>query len=176
MISVNANTILTPLLEDDLEELAVAINDPLVSSNTLTIPYPYTMDDARAFYERIAKKREDAGYPTEFAIKIDGKLAGCIGLVCAQGYHHHRSEIGYWISAAYRGKGIMKSVIGAFCQHIFDTLTFKRIEAITYCDNIASQRVLEVNEFVREGMLRKYVVHQNKTKDVYIYSRLHPSF
>lgn len=175
MIQVTDSIRLHPLALSDLEDLAEAINDPVIAANTLTIPHPYTLEDAHTFYDLICKKRTAAGYATEFIVRVDESLAGGIGIVGQQGFHSHRTEIGYWMNPHFRGKGVMSAVVGAFCKHIFAELTFKRIEAITYCDNIASQRVLEVNGFAREGMLRKFVKHQDKVKDVYIYSRLHPS-
>ena len=173
-ISVGDNIELGLLRESDLNDLVQAINDYEISANTLNIPFPYGIDDARRFLEHTKNQRLEAGFPVNWSIKIEGRVQGGIGMLCNDGYDSHRTEIGFWIATAFHNKGIMTNVIGKFVKYIFDQMLFTRLQANTLCENIASQRTLEKNGFLREGLLRKYYKTQNEYVDVYCYSKLHP--
>ncbi len=173
-IDVSEHIRLDLLQRSDLAKLVDAINDPYVASQTRTIPHPYTMEDGLYFYERVQNNAKTAGFKFNFSIFDDKDVIGGIGLLCEDGYSSHRSSLGYWLAAGFRGKGIMTNVIESFVSYIFKNTAFKRLQAHTYCDNIASQKVLEKNGFLREGMLRKYVEKDFELKDVYLYSKLHP--
>ena len=175
MISVRDEVQLTRLLATDLDDLVHAINDQYIHVNTLNIPFPYTMNDARDFLHRTQVRREEAGFTLNWSIKIHDVVQGGIGMLCNDGYESHRTEIGYWMASAFRKRGIMTDTIHAFVNYIFDELHFTRLQANTLCDNIPSQRVLEKNGFIREGLLRKYFKTDDEYVDVYCYSRLHPA-
>ena len=54
-------------------------------------------------------------------------------------------------------------------------MNIERIEAFVDPINIGSQRVLEKNGFIQEGLLRNYVIQKGILKDRFIYSFLKPS-
>ncbi len=174
-LPVKDDIYLAQLSREDIPGLVSAINDPQIASNTISIPYPYSLTDGLDFLRLCVERQRSAGYYTDWVIKREDEVVGGIGLLCQDGYQSHRSEFGYWVASAYRNKGIITGAIKTFVQFVFDKLHFVRLEAHTFCDNVASQKVLEKNGFLREGMLRKYVQKENALKDVYYFSRLHPS-
>ena len=89
--------VLRPLEEADAPALAAAIGDDPDLDRWTRMPFPYTEDDARAF---IAGTEE-----TAFAVlaRSDGELLGGIG---ARAHGPAIVEIGYWVKADARGRGV----------------------------------------------------------------------
>lgn len=173
-IAIDEDSCLVQMTVDDIPELVVAINDKHIADNTLTIPFPYTPEDGLQFLNLIDARHAETGHLTNWLIKKSGKVIGGIGLVCQEGFEAHRTELGYWVSSAYRSKGITTLALKTLINYIFDNLHFVRLEAHTFCENIASQKVLEKNGFIKEGLLRCYIEKNGAFKDVYSYSKLHP--
>lgn len=90
----------------DADRLAVLLNDLEISKWVTTMPYPYTVDDARWFIE-------NRNGPLLFAITLreTGELIGSVAL---------KAEIGYWLAPAHWGKGIMKEATTAMITHWFN--------------------------------------------------------
>lgn len=106
-----------------------------------------------------------------WGIEIDNRLVGTCG------YNnwsrvHKKCEISYDLSYQYWGKGIMTEVIAIITEFAFKKMLVNRVQATAAIDNIGSIRVLEKNEFKREGTLAKYGILNNVVKDYYIYSKV----
>jgi len=129
-------------------------------------PHPYTMEDARKWI-RLAGEESPQ---TNFAIVVDGKAIGGIGLVMNGDIHRCSAEIGYWLGEAFWGRGIATEAVRALTQWAFDNFDLSRIYAGVLEWNPASMRVLEKAGYQLEGRLRKAVVKQNRVMDELIYS------
>jgi RimJ/RimL family protein N-acetyltransferase len=70
-------------------------------------------------------------------------------------------EIGFWVLAASRGRGVAPRAVRLFAEWALRATPIRRVQAKTYDDNAASQRVLEKVGFVREGVLRSYYPRPN---------------
>lgn len=80
--------------------------------------------------------------------KISGEfIGGCL----LRPYHDEANilEIGYSITPKYWGQGLATEMIAGLIKYGFTEDTIKEITAVTELPNIASQRVLEKNGFVR---------------------------
>jgi RimJ/RimL family protein N-acetyltransferase len=82
-----------------------------------------------------------------------------------------RVEIGYWLFAEGRGRGIATRVARALARHAFD-VGLQRVEAVVRPDNLPSVRVLERAGFTREGLMRSLLPHDGGRADAFIYSLL----
>lgn len=82
--------------------------------------------------------------------------------------------IGYSVDGQYQGKGYATQAVKLATDYGFKILRLHRIEAGVMPKNIASQRVLEKNGFVREGLARKNVHINGKWEDHYTYGCLNP--
>jgi RimJ/RimL family protein N-acetyltransferase len=85
----------------------------------------------------------------------------------------HRVELGYVINKSFQGRGYMTETVRAIIDWAFQQPNIYRVYATTSVDNIASQRVMENVGMLREGLLRKYIVHPNisdEPRDSYIYA------
>ena len=69
-------------------------------------------------------------------------------------------EIGYALSPEGRGKGYCTEAVKLLLDYSFLTTLVARIQAHTDVRNVASQRVLEKNGFVKEGTNRQSYSNQ----------------
>jgi len=159
----------------DFPDLVRHINDPVLFENTLTVPYPYTTAHAESYLAHVREFEEKEGIQKDWIIRYQGKLIGGIGALYNYGVHSHKTEIGYWISSEYRGRGFMTKVIGAFVMFLFEERKFIRVEANVFVGNSSSARVLEKNGFVLEGTVRAAFIKNGQVKDTWLYALLKPA-
>jgi RimJ/RimL family protein N-acetyltransferase len=62
-----------------------------------------------------------------------------------------RVFLGYWIDERYQRQGYMTEAVAAITAWAFDTPAVRSVEASAPSDNLASQKVLLKNRFVRDG-------------------------
>jgi ribosomal-protein-alanine N-acetyltransferase len=65
-----------------------------------------------------------------------------------------KAEIGYWLTADVRGKGIATQATKLLTEFGFESIGFHRIEALVVESNKPSLKVLENAGYVQEGVLR----------------------
>lgn len=139
------------------------LNEREMFNNTLRIPFPYQLDDAR---ERIRMNRRFERrhrQQMDWAIRDEeGQLIGMIGRHYQYGMYSHRDEIGYWLARPYWGQGVMTTVIRKFCQMLFETTNLIRLEATVFEHNEASIRVLVKTGFQQEGFMRKAFLKEGR--------------
>lgn len=82
------------------------------------------------------------------------------------------AHLGYWISHASQGAGIMTAAVGAAINIAAVDLGLHRLEAATLVHNTASQRVLEKNGFEAYGMARAYLRIAGQWQDHRMYQRI----
>ena len=105
-------------------------------------------------------------------IVLDGHApAGWITLV-VNNWDHGLAEVGYALSTAFQGRGVMTRAMGLLLKDLFTNTRLERLEARCATGNGASQRVLEKLGFEREGRLRGYFRLGNRRVDNYLYSYL----
>jgi RimJ/RimL family protein N-acetyltransferase len=155
--------VLRTLEADDAPALASAIGDDPELDRWTRIPFPYTADDARAF---IASTEESA-----FAIldSTDGELLGGIG---ARAGGEAVVEIGYWVKADARGRGVATRALALIARFAFADLGAARVQLTTEPDNLPSQRVAEKAGFTREGVLRSFLNFKGRRRDAVMFSLL----
>ena len=80
--------------------------------------------------------------------------------------------IGYSIDEQFVGKGIASEAAHIVKTFGFEHVHLNRIEAYVSPRNHGSIKVLEKNEFLREGLLRKLLFINGKWEDHYMYASL----
>ena len=127
---------LRPAWPDDWAAIYAGIADVAIVRNLAQVPWPYTIEDARAF----AELGQDPRWP-HFMITLPagtgGQLIGCVGL------HEHagETELGYWIARDHWGQGYASEAARAVLT-LARILGHQRIVAGHFADNPASGRVL----------------------------------
>lgn len=66
-------------------------------------------------------------------------------------------SVGFWLREADNGRGLVSAALRDIMRVAFDELGLHRIQAETLLHNVASQRVLERNGFVRFGLAPAYL-------------------
>ncbi|MCZ3366976.1 MULTISPECIES: GNAT family N-acetyltransferase [Methanobacterium] len=146
----------------DLENLVKNANNYNVSSTLRdAFPYPYTIEDGKEWIE--FAENEEWGH--NFAITIDDKAVGGIGLIVGKDIERKSSEVGYWLGEDHWGKGIASSALKGIVNFAFNNLKLERIFAVPLEHNTASRKVLEKNDFVLEGILRNSAFKSSKIID-----------
>ena len=72
----------------------------------------------------------------------------------------------------YYSKGIMTEAVRLICEEPFKELDIVRITGLIYAPNIASQRVLEKNGFISEGVQKDAVYKDKEIYDLFLYGKL----
>lgn len=157
--------------EKDIHGIYEGCKDPLIPRFTRISP-EYTFEDA----ENFVNKRVASGFSLQaelqLALEYDEEFAGVFSF---HTIHHedHRAEIGYWLVPAVRGKKVATTGVKVLTQYGFDTMGFKRIEAMVNAPNIASQRVLMNAGYDHEGTLRdRKVASDGSAEDMLLYAAL----
>jgi RimJ/RimL family protein N-acetyltransferase len=83
------------------------------------------------------------------------------------------AKIGYWTTAAARGRGLAAAAVDVACRWAFATLHIDRIELCHAVENAASGRVAEKAGFTCEGRLRRSYRYGDGVKhDELLWARL----
>ena len=155
----------------DGPDLIAAADDPRIARYLRDIfPSPYTEKDALQYITYCKNTPDNLEYCR--AIVIGGHVAGSISLLFMHDVSRKNAEIGYWLATPYHGMGIMTSAVSELVKIGFEDFDMHRIYAEVYAPNLASQRVLEKNGFVREGCFREAVLKNGQYLDLYVYSLL----
>ena len=155
----------------DAKELAAALSNKKVQDNLRDgLPYPYTEQDGADYISAMLSADENEIFA--FAITVDEKLVGSIGIFRQGNIHRQTAELGYYIAEEYWGKGIMTEAVKQICGYVFDKSDIIRIYAEPFAYNAASCRVLEKAGFQYEGTLRSNAVKNGEVIDMKMYSLL----
>jgi [ribosomal protein S5]-alanine N-acetyltransferase len=153
----------------DAEELAHAADDRSIWINVRDgMPSPYSLADAISFIS----SSSGADPETSFAIVVDGRVAGSIGLTPGQDIYRLTAEIGYWIAKDSRGKGIGAEALRGLTRWAFENLPVVRLHAAVFTWNPASARVLERAGYALESTARQAAIKNGEIVDEWIYVRL----
>lgn len=130
--------LLRPGWAEDAPALARAIADEAIVRNLATAPWPYGLEEAKAFLDA----PRDPVLPTFLLFKRTDGAPELVG-ACGFGRKPHGGvEIGYWIARAHWGQGFATEAARQLIE-IARTLGLCRLEASHFIDNPASGRVLE---------------------------------
>lgn len=155
----------------DAKDLAAALSNRKVQDNLRDgLPYPYTEQDGKEFISAMLSADENETFA--FAIMVDDKVVGSIGIFRQGNIHSQTAELGYYIAEEYWGKGIMTEAVKQICEYVFANSDIIRIYAEPFAYNIASCRALEKAGFQYEGTLRSNAVKNGKVIDMKMYSLL----
>ena len=169
---------LRPPTDGDVNAIYLACQDPLIPRFT-TVPATYTLSHALDYVQRVPASIElqrEIPFVIEFGVGDEKAFAGVISLHTIS-IDNHRAEIGYWMDAAMRGKGIAKIAIKMITEYGLDTLGFQRIEAAVDIENVASQKLLDSTGYQREGVLRQRVTRPSGDQiDMVMFSALNQSW
>jgi len=149
----------------DTDAIFAACQDPGIQRYT-TVPSPYERHHAEEFIPRVAAGWA-AGSDLTWAIREGATVAGMIGLYRVAG---GAAELGYWMSPALRGRGLVTEAARAVIDWAFSDggPRVARVEWRAVVGNIASARAARTLGFRYEGLLRKALTSPRGRDDSWI--------
>ena len=143
---------LRPFDVQDLESLVQYANNANIAKFMMDkFPHPYTKEAGVQFINYAIE-----GNPTHiFAIEVEGKAAGGIGIHPLADVESKNAEMGYWLAETYWGHGIITNAIKQMIDYGFSNFDINRIFARPFSINVASQKVLQKAGFQLEATLEK---------------------
>ncbi|MGH3017003.1 MAG: GNAT family N-acetyltransferase [Gaiellaceae bacterium] len=170
----DGTVLLRPWTDADVPAVAEACRDPEIARWIDDIPAPYTRADARAYVAACRRGWKD-GSLWAFAVTdaATGEVLGSCG-VGWQDHPHGVAEIGYWVRAGARGRGVATRAVRLASEWAFEEGGVQRLQLRADELNAASQRVAVNAGFQREGVLRsaRYSRRQRRRVDFVMFSRL----
>lgn len=163
--------VLRPFHLSDAEHVQILANDQQIHDTTVRIPYPYKIEMAEQWIQSHNELFEKQ-IALNFAITIKPELIfiGAIGLELDM--NNKKAELGYWVGVEYWNKGYCTEAAIEVIKYGFQKIGLIRIESICMTKNTASEKVLIKIGMKKEGILRKYMLKNGISEDVYVYSLL----
>ena len=107
---------------------------------------------------------------------VTGRTGGTVwGALDLRQAAPHRLEFGYVLGRRFWGLGLMTEALTEVVDWALRQDHLFRISALCDVENIGSARVMEKSGLVREGLMRRLMMHPNisdEPRDCYSYARL----
>ena len=118
----------------DASAVAAACQDPEIQRWT-RVPSPYSDADACEWLES-QPRRWLNGESAEFAVvdAVSGDVLACVGLVDIE-WDDRRAEIGYWVVAGARRRGVARRAVLLLCDWAFREVDLIRLEILAEAEN-----------------------------------------
>lgn len=159
------------LNDNDVDEVYTLRSNPKTMKY---IPRPLVTNHEEALaHIKLINDKIDENIDINWAVteKNNDKCIGIMGFYRARP-ENYRTELGYMILPEYHNKGYVSEAVDTLLNYAFNTLNFHSIEAIIDPENIASERVLLKNGFVKEAHLIENEFYNGRFIDTVIYSLL----
>ena len=140
--------LLRPFNLSDVDDVYAYASDP-EWGRFLPLPDPYLRKHAEEFVARSVIRPRDTPI---FAITLDGTVIG--GIDVRVDVANKTAELGYSISRAHWGKGMMAEAATAVIDWAFSEFGLAKVGARADLENRQSWRVMEKLGMTREGVLR----------------------
>ena len=157
---------LTVPTASDAQAIFEACQDAAIQRYT-TVPSPYERQHAEGFIT-LAQNRWAEGVEATWALRDGDRLAGMVGLHGIT--YGGNGELGYWMAAPARGRGLLTEAARAVIDWGFDRsgAALQRIEWQAVVGNVASARVARALWFRYEGVLRRALANSFGRDDGWI--------
>ena len=168
----NGMTTLRALTSADIPQVYRELQDPVIHQFTTILPN-FSMEDAELYVTKKATQYLAEKSELAFGIVHDEIFSGVVSL---HDIHlaDHCAEVGYWIAASMRRKGIGSTAVRLITEYAFKTLGFRRIEAKVDVTNEASNAVFLKEGFQFEAILRSAKTALDGTQeDMNLYSSIY---
>ncbi len=151
---IDNHVILRQLKKEDAIDLFTAIDSQreYLGRWLPFVEHTKSVSDTQVFVNSIIDLPEEIMEYT-FTIRIDGSLAGLIGFKDTD-RTNRKTEIGYWLSGEYQGRGVMTKSVKRLCEFAFRELNINRIQIKCAVGNSSSIAIPERIGFKPEGIER----------------------
>ena len=167
------NLVLRQITEEDVNEILLLRSDKKVMKY-IDRPISKSKEDASLYIQHITDlHKNNEAITWGIALKNNPQLIGYIGIWNIK-KEHYRAETGYALHTDHHRKGIMQEALSEILKYGFKEMKLHSIEANVNPLNIASIKLLERNNFIREAYFKEDYFFNGKFLDTAIYSLLTP--
>ena len=137
--------------EEDVGDTYYAwMNDKEINQFMETRFFPQGMEALLAYVKAHGQKADEPWFA--ICLQQDDRHIGNIKLGPIN-YYHRTADVSYFIGEKdCWGKGLATEAIGLVVRFAFEVLALCKLNAGTYAGNVGSQKALEKNGFLREGV------------------------
>lgn len=131
--------------DEDAEAIALYLNNFAVAGNLARVPFPYGLEDARAWLR--TRHPDLPADRINFAMELDGVYIGQVGF-------HPGSNgpiIGYWLGQPFWGRGLMSEAVPAAVDWFFKATGAPVIYSGVFHFNAASLAIQRKLGFIETG-------------------------
>jgi RimJ/RimL family protein N-acetyltransferase len=154
--------ILRPIEPQDASAIfAGYAQDPEVVRFLIWRPHQ-TLADTAAYVARCMAAQPDRTRTYAMIGRGDGRLMGSFELRHPE---PHRLDCGYVLARSFWGRGLMTEALTQVVHWAMRQDGIWRIGAGCDAENFASARVMEKARLVREGILRRWIIHPNVSSE-----------
>ena len=146
---------LRPFTIADVPAVTEACQDLEISRWTASIPWPYSEADAVSWISSQPAAVEEGRVLPMAIVGATGQFAGSISLNTFD-WEIRTAQVGYWVAAPSRGKGVATAALRAITDWGFESLDLSLVTLLTLVGNVASERVAEHARFEKVGEMRDY--------------------
>lgn len=162
---------LRPLQMQDARDFYAYAKDPRVAEYVFWDAHE-SLGQTRAILRGlIHQSRQERLFTKAIVINSDQRMIGTIGLV-ARDVDNQTAEVGFSLSAAYWGQGLMSEALGAYLRYLFSLPDINRVEAQHDVLNPASGAVMDKAGMVKEGVLRERIYYKKRYASVVLYAAI----
>jgi RimJ/RimL family protein N-acetyltransferase len=138
---------------EDVDAVTAACQDPEIPRWT-TVPSPYRREHAEHWLGTVVPDPARDGTGVHLLAFEDDRLAGSFS-VMEIGAERDYGEIGYWVAAEARGRGVATRATRLLRDWSARELGLTTLEILPHRDNLPSRRVAERCGFSATGELRR---------------------
>ena len=167
-----ARLILRPIVLEDVRAIFDAYGrDPEVSRYTVWKSHR-KVEDAEAYVRQCIAESPEVSRTYALCLRDGDALQGAVALRRTK---RHQIEFGYVLARQWWGRGLMTEALTAVVEWALAQPDIFRVSGCCDIDNVASARVMEKAGLLREGLLRRWLVHPNMSdqpRDCVLYARV----
>jgi len=165
--------LLRRVVREDAKDLFLLRSDKEVMKY-IGRPLAVSTDDILVLIDKFdTSLKQGEGISWAITLKEENLLKGTIGFWRII-RDHHRAEIGYMLHPGLHGKGIMQEALTAVLDYGFQVMKLHTVEAIVEPGNESSVRMLEKNNFIKEGHFKENFFFEGIFRDSLVFSLLTP--
>jgi ribosomal-protein-alanine N-acetyltransferase len=141
---------------------------------------PWEPRRAESFFTEAGQRREvaaslverDAGRAEPLVLVDADRIVGRVNLSGIVRGAFQSGNLGYWLDAEYRGRGLMSGAVDAVARVAAEELLLHRIQAGTLRHNADSQAVLRRCGFTEIGVAARYLRIAGEWQDHLLFQRI----
>lgn len=136
---------------DDVDAVTKACQDEEIHRWTVTLPWPYTADHARAWIQTHREQsRTDTAFHFAVVDRATGDFCGSISMERRRSVPK-QAGFGYWTAPWARNRGFASDALRVLAAWTLDHAGAERLVLVTMIGNVASERVAQRASFALVG-------------------------